>query len=179
MLSPTIEDALNEQLNAEAYSGYLYLSMVAYFESIGLKGFAKWMGAQTREEFFHANKFYNYIIERSGRVSLKTIDAPPNQWESPLAAFAAAYEHERKVTGLINDLVGLAREEKDHASEIFLQWFVTEQVEEEASVEEVIQKLKLAGPQGAGLFMLDNELSQRVISPLVAAAMTGIPAPAA
>ena len=179
MLSEKMQDALNEQVNAEAYSGYLYLSMAAYFESVGFRGFAQWMYMQAREEFFHTSKLYNFVIERGGRAALKAIEAPPAEWASPLAVFEDALKHEQKVTGLINNLVNLAKQENDHASDIFLQWFVTEQVEEEASAEEVVQKLKLIGDAGQGLYMMDQELGQRFISPTVSAAMTGAAAPEA
>lgn len=165
MISEKIQEAFNEQINAELYSSYLYLSMSAYFESKGLPGFANWMRCQAQEEVVHAMKFYNFICERGGIVKLKAIDAVPIEWESPLAVFEAGYAHEQKVTGLINSLVDLAIEEKDHASNNFLQWFVAEQVEEEASADQVIQKIKLAGERGGGLFMVDRELAQRVFSP--------------
>ncbi|MHC4488139.1 MAG: ferritin, partial [Planctomycetota bacterium] len=122
MISKKMEKALNGQLNAELYSAYLYLSMAAYFESADLAGFANWMRVQVQEEQFHAMKFYDYIIERGGRVTLGSIQAPPSDWDSPLAVFEATLTHEQKVTGLINDLVDVARGEKDNASEIFLQW---------------------------------------------------------
>jgi ferritin len=121
MLSEKMENALNGQLNAEMYSGYLYLSMNAYFKSINLDGFANWMHYQAQEELAHAMKFYDFIISRGGRVKLAQVDAPPNTWDSPLAIFEATLEHEQKVTGLINDLVELALAEHDHASNIFLQ----------------------------------------------------------
>lgn len=165
MLNQRMEDALNEQHNAELYSGYLYLAMSAWFQSINLSGFAAWMRVQAQEELVHAMKFYDYINERGGRVTLKTIDGPPSDWDSPLAAFEGAYAHEQKVTGMINDLVDLAREEHDHATEIFLQWFVSEQVEEEDSANEVVQKIKLMGDARGGLFMLDRELGQRTFTP--------------
>lgn len=165
MLNQRMEDALNEQHNAELYSGYLYLAMSAWFQSINLSGFAVWMRVQAQEELIHAMKFYDYINERGGRVTLKAIDGPPSEWDSPLAAFEGAYAHEQKVTGMINDLVDLAREEHDHATEIFLQWFVSEQVEEEDSANEVVQKIKLMGDAGGGLFMLDRELGQRMFTP--------------
>ena len=165
MLDEKLEKALNDQLNAEFYSAYLYLSMAAYFRSINLSGFANWMEVQYQEEVAHAMKFYNYINERGGRVQLGTIQAPPTQWDSPLAVFEAALEHEQKVTGLINDLVELAIQEHDHATNIFLQWFVTEQVEEEDSASEVVEKLKLMGDARGGLFMLDRELGQRTFTP--------------
>ncbi len=161
MLSEKMEKALNKQVNAEFYSAYLYLSMAAYFESVDLSGCANWMYAQTQEEMIHGMKIYDFINERGGRVKLATIEAPQTEWESPLAVFEHAYAHEQHVTSLINDLMNLAIEEKDHATQIFLQWFVTEQVEEEASANEVVQKLKLAGTSSGGLFMVDRELGQR------------------
>ena len=164
MISDRIQQAFNKQLNAELYSSYLYLSMAAYFESINLRGFANWMRCQVQEELVHAMKFNDFIVGRGGRVLLMPIEGPPTVWSSPLNAFEDAYRHEQKVTGLINDLVNLAVEEKDHASNAFLQWFVTEQVEEEASADGVVQKLKLAGDQGGGLFMIDQELAARVFT---------------
>ena len=165
MIKEKIQDALNKQINAELYSSYLYLSMSAYFESINLKGFASWMRVQTQEELVHAMKFYDYLIERGGKVVLSSIESPPTEWSSPLAIFENAYQHEQKVTGLINDLVDLAIAEKDHATNIILQWFVSEQVEEEASADEVVQKIKLMGDARGGIFMLDRELAQRVFTP--------------
>ncbi|MBW2651990.1 MAG: ferritin [Deltaproteobacteria bacterium] len=165
MIKEKIQDALNEQINAELYSSYLYLSMSAYFESINLKGFASWMRVQTQEELVHAMKFYDYLIERGGKVVLSSIESPPTEWPSPLAIFENAYQHEQKVTGLINELVDLAIAEKDHATNIILQWFVSEQVEEEASADEVVQKIKLMGDARGGIFMLDRELAQRVFTP--------------
>jgi ferritin len=165
MIKEKIQDALNKQLNAELYSSYLYFSMAAYFESASLKGFSNWMRVQAREELAHAMKFYDYINERGGRVNLTSIAAPSAQWDSPLAAFEQVYEHEQKVTGLINDLVTLAISEADHATNNFLQWFVAEQVEEESSADEIVQKLRLLGEDRSGLFMVDQELGQRVFTP--------------
>lgn len=165
MIKGKIEKALNDQINAEMYSSYLYLSMSSYFSSINLNGFATWMRVQAQEELTHAMKFYDYVIERGGRVTVKAIEAPPAEWDSPLKVFEHVYTHEQKVTGLINDLVNLAIAEKDHATTAFLQWFVTEQVEEESSADEIVQKVKLVGDQGAGLLMLDQELGQRVFTP--------------
>jgi len=165
MIKEKMQEALNQQLNAELYSSYLYLSMAAYFESINLKGFASWMRVQTQEELVHAMKFYDFIIERGGKVLLSSIEGPPTEWVSPLAIFEHAYEHEQKVTGLINKLVDLSAAEQDHATSNFLQWFVAEQVEEEASADEVVQKIKLMGDASGGLFMLDRELAQRVFTP--------------
>ncbi len=165
MLNEKIEAAFNDQINAEMYSAYLYLSMSAYFAATGMAGFANWMRVQAQEEMVHAMKFFDHISERGGRVALKAIDGPPTEWDSPVAAFEHVYEHERKVTGLINGLVDLAIEEKDHASRSFLQWFVDEQVEEEDSASTVLDRLKLIGDSGNGLFMMDRELGQRVFTP--------------
>jgi ferritin len=165
MISKKMEKALNEQVNAELYSAYLYLSMEAYFKSQNLNGFANWMRVQTQEEMMHAMKIYEFINERGGRITLKAIDGPQTKWDSPLAVFKAVYEHEQKVTGLINNLVNLAIEEKDHATNTFLQWFVNEQVEEESSADDMVQQLKMMEDAPGGMFMLDRELSQRVFSP--------------
>ena len=165
MISKKMQDALNEQINAELCSAYLYLSMDAYFQSTNLVGFANWMRVQTQEEMAHATKMYDYVNERGGKVTLKQIAGPPTEWESPLAIFEAVYEHEQKVTALINNLVDMAIAEKDHAANTFLQWFVSEQVEEESSADLMVQKLKLMKDAPGGLYMLDNELSQRVFTP--------------
>jgi len=165
MISKKMEQALNEQVNAEMYSAYLYLSMESFFKSLNLNGFATWMRAQTQEEMMHAMKIYDFIIERGGRVLLKSIEGPQTKWDSPLAVFEAVSKHEQKVTSLINNLVDLAIEEKDHATNSFLQWFVNEQVEEEASADEVVQQLKMMENAPGGMFMLDRELGQRVFTP--------------
>jgi ferritin len=165
MLKENVETALNKQLNAEIYSGYMYLSMSTYFQSVNLSGFANWMRIQAQEELTHGMKFYDFINERGGRVILEEVAAPPTEWDSPLGAFEATLAHEQKVTGLINDLMELAIAEHDHATQIFLQWFVSEQVEEEDHANEVVQKVKLAGDAGGGLFMLDREMGQRTFTP--------------
>jgi len=165
MLKEKMEQALNEQINAELYSSYLYLSMAAYFESKNLKGFANWMMVQAQEEDFHAMKFFGYVNERGGRVHLKAIDGPPTEWESPLAVFEAVYKHECHVSELIHKLVDLANEMSDHPTNTFLQWFVTEQVEEESAADDIVQQLKLVGDAGHGIFMIDRELSARVFTP--------------
>jgi ferritin len=170
MLSEKMQEKLNSQLNAELYSAYLYLSMSAYFESLNLQGFANWVRVQAREEQVHAEKFFDHINERDGRVTLRPIDGPPTEWDSPLAVFEEVYRHEQKVTGLINGLVTASLQEFDHASNSFLQWFVTEQVEEESSAQKVVQSLKLVGQDGAGLLMLDRELALRVFTPPAATA---------
>ncbi|MFO7957919.1 MAG: ferritin [Candidatus Brocadiia bacterium] len=161
MLSKAMEEALNEQMNAEMYSAYLYLSMAAHFDAENLGGFAGWMKAQAQEEMAHAMKFYGYINEAGGKAVMAAIDAPPGEWESPLAVFENVYEHEQKVTSLINDLVDMASDQNDHATAAFLQWFVTEQVEEEASAEEIVRKLEMIGDSAQGLFMMDSHLGQR------------------
>lgn len=165
MLKDRMKDALNRQLNRELYSAYLYLAMEAHFESMKLKGFANWMRVQVQEELLHATKFYDFINARDGRVILAEIESPPLKWESPMDAFKKANEHEQKVTEMINDLVDLAIKEKDHATNAFLQWFVTEQVEEEANTDDVVQKLKLVGDNVTNLFELDKELGMRVFVP--------------
>jgi len=161
MLSKKIENAINKQINAELWSAYLYLSMSAYFESTNLGGFANWMRAQAQEEVGHAMKFYNYVIERRGRVTVAAIAAPQVNWKSPLNAFEDAFKHEQKVTGMINDIATMAATEKDYATADRLQWFIDEQVEEELSTDTIVQKLKMIGNNTGGMFMLDRELSQR------------------
>ncbi len=161
MVSPSMEKALNTQVNAELYSAYLYLSMSAWFRTLNLAGFANWMRVQAAEEMVHALKLYDFITERGGTVTLAGIEGPPTVWDSPRAVFEAAYAHEQKVTGLINALVDQALAESDHAAHIFLQWYVTEQVEEEASANDIARKLALIGSDANGLFMLDRELAVR------------------
>ncbi|MFW6132752.1 MAG: ferritin [Planctomycetota bacterium] len=161
MISPKVQDTINNQINAELYSAYLYCAMAAYFQDQNLPGFAQWMKVQSSEEVTHADKFFDYLNERGGRVKLAAIDAPPAEWDSPLAAFQAAYEHETKVTGMINAMMDVAVSESDHATASFLKWYVDEQVEEEASAEEVVQKLKRIQDAPGGLFMMDRELGAR------------------
>ena len=161
MVSENMEKALNAQLNAEVYSGYLYLSMAAYFEDEDLAGFANWMRVQAEEELEHGMKFYDYIIRRGASVTLTAIDAPQTEWDSPLAAFEHVLEHEKMVSGLINDLVNLAIEEKDHATNNFLQWFVEEQVEEEENAMENVSKLTLAGESKELLFKINEDMGTR------------------
>ncbi len=163
-MNEKVQKAINDQINAELYSAYLYLAMSAYFHSTNLSGFANWVRVQALEEETHAGRFFDYVNERGGRVILGEIEKPPVEWKSPLDAFEAIYAHEQKVTGLINDLVDLALKEKDHATYNMLQWFVSEQVEEESSADEIVQKLKLIGSEGSGLFMIDQELAQRVFT---------------
>jgi ferritin len=161
VLSKTIQDAMNEQIKNELYSAYQYLAMSAYCESANLPGFARWMRVQFQEEMGHAMKFYDHIQDRGGRVVLQAIGQPLNEFDSPLEAFERALGHEQKVTGQINGLYGLALSENDYASQAFLQWFVTEQVEEEKNVGDVVETLKMVGDQSEALFLLDRELSKR------------------
>lgn len=161
MMNAKIQDAFNEQLNAELYSGYLYLSMAAYFDAENLAGMANWMRVQAQEELNHAMKFFDFLNGRDGRVVLRQIDAPKTQWQSPLNAFQDALAHEEKITASINHLVDLSLEDKDHASNTFLQWFVTEQIEEESSVKSIVDKLKMVGDNPVATYMVDGQLGQR------------------
>lgn len=164
MISEKLEKSLNDQLNFEIYSAYVYYAMAAYLESIDLPGFSNWMQMQVREELVHADKFFQFINERDGRVKLAQVDGPDFEWKSPLDAFQTAYEHECEVSKRIHAIVDQCREEKDHAVENFLAWFVTEQVEEEATTKAIVQQLKMAGDDTNILFMVDRELGQRVFT---------------
>lgn len=161
MLSDRMQDALNGQLNAEMYSSYLYLSMAAFFESIGMPGCASWMRVQRLEEIVHALKFFDYIVEAGGRVLLGPIEGPPTEWEGALEPFEAAFAHEQKVTGLIDALVDVAREEEDEETFEFLQWYVAEQEEEEESVSTVVEMMKSATSSAEELEKIDGELAMR------------------
>ena len=161
MLSKTVQDAMNEQVNNEFYSAYQYLAMAAYCESVNLPGFAQWMRTQSQEETEHAMKFYDFILDRNGRVVLQAIEGPVIEFGSPLEVFEQALEQEQKVTAMINELYGLAVKEGDYASQAFLQWFVTEQVEEEKNAGDVAETLKMVGDKSEMLFLLDRELGQR------------------
>ena len=161
MVSEAMEKALNAQSNAELYSGYLYLAMAAYFEDNDYSGFAAWMRVQADEELEHGMKFYDYLLRRGAKVKIEAIAKPETEWESPLAAFEQALSHERYVTSLINDLVALAREEKDFATDNFLQWFVEEQVEEEENAMENVSKLTLAGESKELLFKINEDMGTR------------------
>src|SRR5919199_5187304 len=161
MLGKAVQDAMNEQIKSELYSAYQYLSMAAYCESVNLPGFAHWMRVQFREEMEHAMRFYDFILDRNGRVVLQAIDQPVVEFGSPLEVFEQALEHEQKVTAMINDLYALAVKENDYASQTFLQWFVTEQVEEEKNARDVVETLRMVGDSSEALFLLDRELSRR------------------
>ncbi len=164
MLSDKMCEALNKQINAELASAYLYYSMSAYFESKNLKGMANWFRIQTQEEMVHSAKIYDYIHDRDGKVVLKSIEGPKVDWKSPLEAFQDAYEHEIEVSKSIYKLLDLSNEEKDHSTNNFLQWFISEQVEEEATTKELAEKLKLIGDSTQGLFMMDQDLAGRKFS---------------
>jgi len=165
MISKKLEKAINEQINKEIFSEYLYISMQAWFAAQNLDGMANWMDAQGKEERFHAMKFFNYLIERGGKVLLKPIEGPATDFKTPLKAFQSALEHEQFVTKSINELMDLAIKENDHASRSFLQWYVDEQVEEEASVDKIVNMLKMVGDHGHGIMMIDRDLAQRSFSP--------------
>jgi ferritin len=161
MISKKMEKAINEQINREMYSAYLYLAMAAYAEQTGLKGFANWFRVQNEEETEHAMKFFDYIHEQGGRVELGAIEKPPAEFKSPQALFDQSLKHEQFITKSIGELVDLAVKENDHATRNMLQWYVKEQVEEEANAQEIVTKLKMIGPSGSGLLYLDGKLAKR------------------
>jgi ferritin len=164
MISEKLQDAINEQINRELYSGYLYLSMAAYFDSMNLPGFAKFMRVQEEEERFHAMKFYDFLNERGGRVVLKKIAQPEVDFDSPVEVFELSLKHEQFVTKSINELMDLAIAENDHATKSFLNWYVDEQVEEEDTMDGIVNKLKLIGGKGHGMLMMDKELGARTFT---------------
>ena len=161
MINKKMEKAINEQINWELYSSYMYFSMAAHFDSINLKGCSGWMRIQAMEELTHVKRFYDFLTARGGRVIFSEIKAPPVKWKTPLEVFEETLKHEQHVTTRINGLYDLALELKDHATGSFLKWFIDEQVEEEESVEGVIQSLKLNENNPGGMFIIDKELSQR------------------
>jgi len=161
MLSKRMEEELNKQINAEFWSAFLYLSMFAFFQNKNLTGFANWMKVQYQEETTHAMKIFDYVNERGGRVLLQPIAAVDTKWEDETDVFETTLKHEQKVTSLINNLVNIAIEEKDHATNNMLQWFVEEQVEEESNADEILQQLKMLKGNPHGILMLDRELKQR------------------
>ena len=165
MINDKLCSALNKQINAELFSSYLYLSMSAWFEGKSLSGFAKWMRVQAEEENFHAMKMFDYVHERGGRVDLQTIEKPEADWESPLSVVEAVLKHEELVTSLINDLVDVSMDVRDHAGTYFLQWYVEEQVEEESNVGTLLERMKMIADDSAGMFALDMELAKRVFTP--------------
>ncbi|HKJ05373.1 MAG TPA: ferritin [Geopsychrobacteraceae bacterium] len=165
MISEKLQDAINEQITFEISSGLIYKAMAAYLESEDLTGFAKWMQVQFEEELFHADKLATYVNDAGGRVKYLAIEAPCNEYDSPLHAFEASLKHEQIVTSRINNLMAIAKDENDFAAQICLQWFITEQVEEESSFGQIISELKRVKDDGRGLIMLDRELGQRTFTP--------------
>lgn len=161
MLKDSIQEALNDQVKHEFYSAHVYLAMCAWFEDQGLPGFASWMRMQYQEELGHGIRIFDFINDRDGKVIIEGVSAPPTSWESPLAAFEAAYENEKAVSKSIDDLYDLAGKENDHATRVMLQWFITEQVEEEASTKQAVDRLKLAGNDSSALLVLDQQLGSR------------------
>jgi len=161
MLDQKMAQALNEQINKEMYSAYLYMSMSAYSNNMGLKGFANWFMVQYHEEMFHAMKLYEYVQRQGAEVKLEAIKAPPAEFSSQLDMFTQTLAHEQYITGSINELMELAISKKDHATQIFLEWYVTEQVEEEENDNDIIAQLKLIGDNTHALLMLDRELAAR------------------
>ncbi len=161
MIKEKILKILNKQINEELYSSYLYLSMSTYFSSLNYDGFAKWMRLQSQEENEHGMKIYDYILQRDGKVVLSKIETPKALWKSPLEVFQETLKHEQHISACINNIVDLATQEKDHATTQFFQWFVAEQVEEEANASNILEKMKMVGDNKSGLFMLDRELGHR------------------
>lgn len=162
MLKEKMEIAINDQINKELYSSYLYLSMCAYVQSKGMPGIANWLKIQAQEELTHANKFFDYVHERGGRVVLKAIDSVPVEFGSVVELFEKVLEHEQFVTASINNLADIANEISDHATRSMLLWFIDEQVEEEAGVTQILDQLRMVEGKGQGLFMIDKELATRV-----------------
>ena len=169
MLSDKLVTAINDQIQYEYYSAFVYKAMQAYFEVEDLPGMANWMDIQFQEEMSHAEKLFNFVCETGSKVTLQGMEAPRNEYSSPLEAFEESLEHEQSVTTRINNLMDLAIEEKNHAAQIFLQWFVTEQIEEESNVGQIITKLKRVKEDGRGLMMIDNELATRTFTPISSA----------
>ena len=162
MLNSKIEEALNAQINAEMWSAYFSLSMSAWCAQAGKPGMANWFEVQFREEQDHARIFFNYVLQRGGKVTLQPIDAVPTEWQSELDVFESTLEHEQKVTSLINNLFALTTQENDYATQSMLKWFIDEQVEEEENVRNIIDNLRMLNGNGYGLFMIDKELAARV-----------------
>ena len=161
MLSQTIQDSINTQIKNEFYSAYFYLQMSSYFEEMGLPGFSKWMRVQYQEETLHGLKLFDFVNDRNGRAMLYGIEQPPSEFKSPLDVFQQALAHEQKVTALINSLYAQAQKENDYATQVLLQWFISEQVEEEKTAAQIVDQLKLAGDSGSALLLLDQQLGAR------------------
>jgi ferritin len=164
-MNPKVEQALNEQIHAEFFSFYLYLSVSAYFKTIHLDGFANWMNVQAQEEYSHAMKLFDFLIERGGQVKLLPLDAPQHEWSSPSSAVEAVLNHELYITERINDLVNISSKEMDHATSVVLHWYVAEQVEEVATADTLMNQVKMVEDSNHGLLMLDRELATRTFNP--------------
>ncbi len=164
MISAKMQKALNDQINFEFYSSYLYLSMSAFFNRQSLSGFGNWMRVQTQEEGVHAIKLYDFLSERDGKVVLQTIKQPPNDWKSPLEVFQQSYAHEQKVTSNFHEITDLALKEKDHTTATYVQWFINEQIEEEANAKKIVDQLKMIKSDVNALLLLDRELGARVFT---------------
>lgn len=162
MLNKKIEKAINDQINEELYSSYLYLAMAAHLSNLGLNGFANWMNIQVQEEMNHAKFFFDFVLERGGKINLEQIAKPKSEWANITEIFEETVAHEKHISSNINDIASLAIEEKDHATASFLRWFIDEQVEEEATAEDWLSKLKLTKAEGTALFFLDQEAAKRV-----------------
>ncbi len=162
MITKTMEKALNGQINKEFYSAYLYLAMSAYCNKLGLPGAEHWFRMQYDEEVIHMTKMFDYVMQHGGNARLLQIDEPPHEFGSIIDVFESSLKHEQFVTKCINELLDVAVEEKDHASQVFLHWYITEQVEEESNVDEIVQRLKLAGGNGGALMMIDDKLARRM-----------------
>lgn len=162
MIKQTIEKALNSQINAEFYSSYLYLAMSSHCEVKGLSGLSNWLNVQAQEELTHALKLYHYVLERGGKPEFLKIEGAPNEWETLSQLFGEVVNHEQMITKRINDIASLALKEDDHALYHFIQWYINEQVEEEATAEQVLMQVKMAEENNSTLFMLDKELGSRV-----------------
>ncbi len=165
MIKKRVAEAINEQINTEFYSAFLYLSMSAYFESMNLNGFAHWMNIQFQKEQAHALKLFTYLGERGGAVELETIEKPKKEWNDIIDVFQDTLDHEQLISGKINELMDIALSESDHATTSFLKWYIDEQVEEESNVSHILNQLKIIGGIGNGILMLDREMQQRVFIP--------------
>jgi ferritin len=161
MIKKRIQEAINDQIKHELYSSYYYLAMSAYCDSLNLPGFANWMYRQYQEETEHAMRLFNFLLDRGGKVELKAIDAPPKDFKSPLNVFESVLKHEKKVTSLIHKLYELSVKEGDYPTQVEMQWFITEQVEEEKNAGDIVEQIKLAGDNSTALLILDRELGAR------------------
>ncbi len=165
MISDTLREEINEQIKYEMYSAYMYLAMSAWCAERNLSGFARWMNLQAQEEVDHAMRFFNFLLERGGRIELQALDAPPVDYGTPLAVMEKSLEHEKFVSSRIHHLYKLAVEEGDYPAQVMLQWFVSEQVEEEASIDEIVERMKMFGSDGTSLLMVDTQLGARQPEP--------------